>query len=337
MRIFALNNIAWKRPFFVTFLCVTFAAALFWLDTFRAYEAETKVLVIGKSASVDAHLAAGNLAETVGSIAFYERTLEENAALEDTLEGYLPDRRRILWNEKVLATQGEQGSVIVLRARGTTSEETRLLAKGTALTLFSVAGTYYNVKTDLDLRMVDQPVVRTFVVTPFLYAGASFGTGFLVTAFFFTFLHFIPRVVGSKKNKLALAFGDDNTATNESFAPYAIGDTVPYSIDPRKFIPEKPTMLSFETESEIKVQESLPRVTTKAVAPANLPVADELDVAEQSEPMPQEVETALTENSFLPWGEHEIVKSFVLPTQKADEPTIQEYKRRLNELLAGGK
>ncbi len=341
MRIFAQNKevFSWKRPFVVTFLCVSFAAFLFWLDMFRAYEAETKLLVIGKSASVDAGLAAGNLAEVVESLSFYERLIAETDQMEDSFEDFLPDRRRELWNKAVSARIEKGKSVIMIRARGETPEDARLLAKETAETLTSAAGLYYNVKTDLDIRIIDMPSVRAFVVTPVFYVGASLGTALLVTGVFFMFLFLAPRFFGKKTSEPELVFRDDTAAL-----AYHIGDAVPY-IDPRKFLPEKPSALLFEKpakEDIIKKEtenQPLVRPSVKAAAPANLPVFDESvpEEAEASLPMPEEVEEALEEISFPSRGEHEIVKAPIILAPRYDEPTVEEYKRRLNELLSGGK
>ena len=54
MRLRGINNLllpyaAWRRSFFVALFFVTLASFLFWLDSFRIYEAEIRVLTIAKS------------------------------------------------------------------------------------------------------------------------------------------------------------------------------------------------------------------------------------------------------------------------------------------------
>jgi hypothetical protein len=143
---------------------------------------------------------------------------------------------------------------------------------------------------------------------------------------------------------------------------YDIGDAVAY-IDPSKFVPTKPSSLPFEP--------SYPEVVTpsvKAAAPSNLPVADDaLALPVSNEPLPFSFEeTGLAEYPVadLPFrGEHEIEREAAIaedvtmkeesfspiddtvpviesgePTStQRGEPTVEEYKRRLNELLQGGR
>lgn len=313
-----------KRAFIVTFVFVTFAASLFWLDFFRSYRAEIIVLVISKTETPSQEIAE-NMAEVTRTLSFYERVLADNDLIDDDFEGYAPDKRKALWNKTFSAKRQAGSGALVLEARGNTPEKTKRLTKQTAQTLFSVAGIYYNVKTDVDMRIIDGPIVSYALAKPFFYGVTSILTGLIVTSFFFWALNVVSQFSAWQK-----------TRTRETHPEFSVGETVPW-IDPRKFIPAKPKELSFPSLA--------PQYVAHAPAPANLPVAPEealLPIANEQE-LPFEFETPSQEFedmfsndqaeslSFPVRGEHSIQQP------KRDEPTSEEYKRRLNELLSGGK
>lgn len=319
-----------KRAFIVTFVFVTFASSLFWLDFFKSYRAEIIVLVISKTA-VPSQEVAENMAEVTRTLSFYERVLTDNDLIDDDFEGYAPDKRKTLWNKIFSMKRQADSGALILEAKGDTSEEARRLVKQTAQTFFSVAGLYYNVKTDVDIRVIDGPIVSYALAKPFFYGVTSVLTGLVITLFFFFVLDAISQFTVYKK-----------TETEKIHQKFAIGEVVPW-IDPRKFVPEKPMGLSFENTYEEKPEAfstRAPQFVAHAPAPSNLPVAleeteffpsnDTVEEAEEPEVFEEMFSADQVEPlSFPVRGEHSIQQP------KRREPTTEEYKRRLNELLSG--
>jgi capsular polysaccharide biosynthesis protein len=316
-----------KRAFVVAFVFATLAASLFWLDFFRGYRAEITVLVISKT-EMSSQEVAENMAEITRTLSFYERVLSDNDLIDDDFEGYVPDKRKALWNDVISVKRQANSSALFLETKGGTPEKTKRLAKQTAQTLFSVAGLYYNVKTDIDMRVIDGPIVSYRLAKPFLFGVTSILTGLIITSFFFFVLNAISQFVARPK-----------TGTEKMQEKFSIGETVPW-IDPRKFIPSKPKELSFENVSK---ESRAPQYVAHAPAPANLPVApeeielpttDENEIPFEFETLTQESEEMFSTEQGKPLGfpvrgEHSIQQS------NRGEPTSEEYKRRLNELLAG--
>lgn len=353
---------SWMRTFVVALFFVTLSAGLFWLDFFRSYRAEMTILVVSRTDTSQSGVAvAENLAGITRTLSFYDRVLADNNFIDDAFLGYAPDKRKKAWNDMVSVRKLDGGSVLTLSATGDTSEEAAVLAKQTAQTLFSVASLYYNVKTDVDIRVIDGPLLRYALVSPLLFGAVSLFTGFFITTLFFLLLNAVPEFIVRRKKNLLL----DETAVRQNislekyvvpekaYPEFSPGETVPW-IDPKKFIPAKPRALSFENTLQ-ETKKSMPSVA-HAPAPANLPVA------------PSEMELPVADEVFLPFefeapaldlevsfpskqgdplgfpirGEHSIMASMETPSQgESDsttdrgEPTTDEYKRRLNELLSG--
>lgn len=325
---------SWRRSFFVALCFVTLASLLFWLDSFRVYQSELRILVIPKTSTVAIDQVVENFAELSRNLSFYERVLAGNDLIDDHFEGYTKDERKAGWNKMVTVTRSAQSGVLVVSATEASPEAAKRLSEETGKALFAVASFYYNVKTDIDLRIVDEPIVKTTVATPVLYGVTSFGSALLLTTVFFVLLSALPALFGRR----------DRNRTD-----FPVGASVPY-IDPQKFVPARPAM-SFESTTNHR--EAEPVVT----APSEKPGANERLLPGMDAELPFEFETSFPDdeseteltdlpvmNGFvesgvesapvaLPIKQDEIKKEEV----KKEEPTIEEYKRRLNELLSGGK
>jgi len=347
------------RAFIVTLFFVTLASGLFWLDFFRSYETEVSVLMVShvnkgeNSASISS-----NMAELVSTLSFYNRLIENSDTLDDEFAPYTPDQRKAKWNSIVSVSKKGESGVMVIHAKGETSEQSKTLAEETARTLFSVAGLYYNIETDIDMRVIDGPLVSYTLGHPWLYMLVVLLSSIGLTSLFFFFLKTVPAFLDLKKEKKA--FPDfftpqqTHTAEKENYFAYESynAEETPF-IDPKKFVPEKPETLIFMQEiPEVKSEKSALTHTKHASAPVNLPIAsDEMDLPfadESSLPFTFEtrVEEDYTEESNLVVPVETLRESAPeavstpMPASEekkeipVTEPTVEEYKRRLNELLS---
>ncbi len=328
---------SWKRPFLVTLVFATFAAGLFWLDFFRVYQAEVTILVIGKTEANSTDQVVENFVELSKNLSFYERVLAENDLIDDDFAGYSKDKRKALWHETAVVQRSDKSGVLTIRVTQPTGEKARLLVESTVQSLFSLAGFYYNIKSDVDMRVVDGTILTTAVGSPFLYGVTTLSTGLLATGGFFFLLSLAPSLFRAKRpHRTASADGVLPTKPEKNYQTYEIGESVPF-IDPQKFIPSRPTSLTFETptEEEKEIRRDILSHSTKAAAPANLPVVDmpNLPVMTQADlPFQFEERGENGEGEIgIPYPESEGL------SEPLQEPSVEEYKRRLNELLSGGR
>jgi capsular polysaccharide biosynthesis protein len=325
------------RTFLVTLVFVTLASFLFWLDSFRAYQSEIRVLVLAKSSAIEADQVIDNLAELSKTLSFYDRVLQGTDLLDDDFEGYSPDQRRALWNETVRVERSDKSGILIITARQERSEKAKLLSEETSKALLSVASFYYNIKTDVDLRIVEGPIVSTTLAQPWRYVAVSVGSAAGVTAVFFLLLSLVPSL-----------FGKGAGTTPQTFR---VGDAVPL-IDPKKFVPARPAKLTFEStpeevqaEEEPVLSEEKPHKEERMLPGmdvAELPFEFEETYPEEPSVVPEgEIFTETIEEPVipeeLPVAQVEEKEEVKAPEPPRGEPTIEEYKRRLNELLAGGR
>lgn len=367
---FFLPRTPWQRSFLVTLFFVTIASLLFWLDFFRVYKSEMNVLVITRSSNVVTEQVVANLIDLAKNLSFYERVLSQNDLLDDDFEGQTKDKRKALWNGIVTVSRSAQSGVLVVSAIQNTSEKAQLLSKETVKALFAVTAFYYNIKTDVDVRVVDGPIVQPIVGDVFWYGATSFGSALFITTLFFLTLSLIPYLFRGRKRVISLEHINKGKSPEKAYPTFAVGDAVPF-IDPRKFVPAKPLSLSFESSNENEeeyIRKEISPVTadTSPLTSAPIDTASEkllpgmdIDVSElpfQFEEVSEErasiesekkltkeevVGDHLSRSSRVAHDDSPVAHQVIVPEEKKEvkrgEPSIEEYKRRLNELLAGGK
>ncbi|MGK2848900.1 MAG: hypothetical protein ACSLEX_02420 [Minisyncoccota bacterium] len=349
--------------FLITFVFVTVSAGLVWLDFFRSYEAEVSVLITTRiGAENTAPEITDNASELIHTLSFYERLLQDNEDINDMFVGMNPDIRKARWNDIVTVEKSEKNGVLIIRVSCETPEQAKYLATQIAHTLFTTLGFYYDVKTNIDMRIIDGPLVKYTITSVPGFILLSILSGGVITSVFFGFLFLVPRIsITTKYCRQRIK----KRSVKEESALSHIGEAVPW-IDPIKFIPQKPTMLSFEgidrpdiLSIQTKKEE---KKMTLAPAPANLPISDFETVsvpetAVNAEPiMPRSESTISAEDAlfshtqgeslgFPTRGEHAIASKVVSTkedasvsmTSKTEEPTVAEYKHRLNALLSDGE
>jgi len=325
---------AFRRAFVVTLIFVISAFALFWLDFFRGYRAEMTVLVISKTEASSQEVAE-NAAELMRTLSFYNRVLADNDFIDDDFEGYSQDKRKALWNDAISIERKLGSGALVLQAKDDTPEKARRLVKQTAQTLFAVMGLYYNVKTDIDMRVIDGPIVAYVLQRPFFFGMTSVLSGLFVTLLFFGFLSAVSGFFTRQKGNFSRVGDSDITATKKQ-APlqFSTGAAVPW-IDPRKFVPAKPETLSFEKDSSAKAEVPLAQTSqyvAHASAPVNLPVASDETLVS---PVPDSIDKPVLPDVKYSEPTSEEYKHRLNDLLEQSEPTSEEYKRRLNDLLSG--
>ncbi|MDP2838014.1 MAG: hypothetical protein Q8O53_01930 [Candidatus Moranbacteria bacterium] len=329
---------SWRRSFVVTLVFVMLASLLFWLDTFRIYQSAVQILVVNKSREAATEQVVENFAELSRNLSFYERVLASSDLIDDDFEGYTKDRRKAMWNETVMVKLRAGSGILVVTAKQDTAEKAKRLSLQTAQTLFAVAGLYYDIQNDIDMRIVDEPIVKPVLGRPIPYVLTSLGSALVATVLFFLTLSLVPSFFGKRRSQKIPPFKQipemgQQVPPAKAQQDFVIGAAVPF-IDPRKFLPTRPKALSYESSSEEEV------IRQEILAPATKAAPDNLPGIDASE-LPFQFETLMTDLPMQEPSETIEITSPVTPLPDKqvahDEPSIEEYKRRLNELLAGGK
>jgi hypothetical protein len=196
-----------------------------------------------------------------------------------------------MWN-KVIKVKRENGSTIFnIFATSKDFQQSQQLAKQTAYSLFDVLSRYYNVKTDINLRIVDGPITSVQAQGLFWILLLSLSLGFAAS--------FVIYYVFS---------GWDKYLRSRGLAPKPL----------RKAVSGK-EIIEVETYME-QAPKAIVGAERKAEAPPNLPT-------EEDAYMPY-----LVEEEFYP---ELLRKESKEKKAHIGEPTEEELKERLNQLLRG--
>ena len=376
-----------KTLFSVLALFFITAAAFVSLDTFRGYRAEVTVLVLPLSTNqTPAEQMVENIAIRPTTVSFLDALLESDGRLSEfsDLDEQSINARSEQWNE-MLAVRREGGSgIVTYTIKADTQEEATIFARQMAKVLFQKIGTYYDIRSEVSLRLIEGPLVRASLISPVTWVVLSVSIGIVAALSLMVLGVFLRLLIGTPRRKTA-------TPTAETLSPVSRPtDTAYPAIHPDTFVPKKPTVL-FSEEGEARAREekreynpyvitpnsqqvsgarnevtapetvALPVApietvsatsttqpiaveplstptsiaTTKSAAPANLPFIDEATFLAQfsSEATP---ESAPPEPDTDPIQPMETGQEPVTPSLPA-EPTMEDYRRRLNELLKEGK
>jgi capsular polysaccharide biosynthesis protein len=166
----------WASPYFFV-LAVIFSATL-WLialNNFRAYRSDISVLIIPKneSASFQVGSIVENLQDITRRLSFYDRLLFDNQSIGDPSAGLTKDERKSFWNESFSIQRVPDSTIINITIFNRDKMEANKIARQTALTLSEVASRFYNIRTELEVRIIEGPISSSYVpLWPWLILGS---------------------------------------------------------------------------------------------------------------------------------------------------------------------
>lgn len=390
-----------RQTFFAVFVPLTLVAGLFWLSEIRGYEARMSLLVLPKTEFAKG--AADNLAALSRELPFAVAVYESETTLANPLLGKTVAEKSALWRETVTVATSGKSDLIRLSVSGADQDEALTLLEAVASELVRTASRYYNQKTDIDIRVIEEPAtIPSFSEWPrFLFL--AFGTALFFTVIFFLVYTLIDRLFPKKPK----AGTGEYTISPETFKPrvptyWQQGESAPIEpafsssaisaaaerlaeetvvrdeYDERTEEPQEPEASAEPEEfEESPVEEIIEEPLTAALEPAEvdtLPVAEGVLTETPSSPEIFEVpETVAAPDEPVRYVEHAAAPDnlpvFDGPlsplqgaqarllkldidataealaadasieeidhTPKTHEPTPEDYKRRLNDLLSG--
>ncbi|MCX6765860.1 MAG: hypothetical protein NT136_02790 [Candidatus Moranbacteria bacterium] len=294
-------NIRFSFSFFVLALILGVTFFLLLTGEFRYYRSQVSVLFIPKSEKAAFHTPyiLANLVKIPRTLAFYDRLLKDNPELTDQFSGRSKDERKKLWNKTLGIKQENKSTFINIEIMEKDRTQSVQLAEQATRTLIDTASRYYNIKTDIDLRIVEgpitTPILKYWYWLILLSAALGLLSSFLLNVIFSAFINLarvkkdifkLPRFERKEENKIA-------------------------AMEEELVIPGFPA----------GKEESTAR---KSKAPENLPVADEIISPPQEELY--DIPPALNGEAA------EILEE---EPKEITEPTEEELKKRLNQLLRG--
>ena len=291
-----LENILKSRFFSVTATIIAIVSFVILINSKRTYEAEVDVLILPKDEKVAADIE--QIMATAQKIPltldFYDRIIDNNPEIFDPSEELAGYKRRAFWNSKI-KTQRENGSEIIkIRIFNNDLFQAETIALQTAEELAQTLAFYYDIRTELDVRIVDGPIlgyaVETHWVTLLL---TSLAIGILAGLLNFWITSFFPEKGSKKKTDFNLPGLSDLARMELDKKDKKTEFKFTDGYEQIKFQPANEKIIFKETEKAPEAP--MPNYTKKAPAPANLPVAAEKSAHQSGKITPEEAKEKLNE------------------------------------------
>lgn len=290
-----------SKIFWIAFVLVAVIFFVIGISMSKTYKSEMRILLLPRSevAARNINQILRNAEEIPKSLSFYNKMLELNPDIEDTLSTLPDNQRKASWNEKIKVERVKKSGVIKIEAFSDTQLQAEIISRQVVASDITVLSKYYDMTTDLDFRIIDGPIM--YVVSKinfwilFLFSlllGVATGCA----------AYFVANFFPHKENLLKF----------ESLREYL----KPASEKASKKMSE---YFSFPKKELESFEEDIYTFEKKASAPDNLPVAAEESIFTSK---------VKKEQSFVAPKPSENVSQIV-----SREATPEEVKARLNKLL----
>jgi hypothetical protein len=290
---------------FNVFLYVIAVLAVFvaLINISRTYKSQADVMLISRNEATAKNMdrIVEDAREIPLTLSFYNRIIAEG--FEDAAEE-LPDyKREAYWKEKIRTEKVDGSSIIRITIFEKDQIAAEDLSQQSALSLADALGRYYNIKTELDTRIINGPIVSYgFKEDLFILFLKSLLGGLIFVFAVYVINHILGYLVAGTKIKKVMPAGLDYKIPEASRK-----EAKPISFD------KKPT----DDKKNIVKEISLGK---KAAAPLNLPIADE-SIFQSIDMAPAKAEESKKEKI----ADNPIIR----------EATPEEVKERINRLLRG--
>ena len=312
----------------------------------QAYKTELDILILPRNEKT-----AESLDQTVESIkqiplslSFYDKMLEANKSITDGAVGQSDYERKEFWNKKINSQRIDGSGVIRLEVFDENQSQAEIIASQLKNDLFVVISKYYNIKTDLEPRLIDGPITGSTVsgdIWKNIAESAGLGTaiGFFVTLIISGLFGFVSQrrqdyfnsqyafkkdiLPKEKSNETEKRDFRYSFSENKSAAERALEEIQAEEVaSNQEKTPEKNSKsLIGPEDAPVEIKEKNVSTGKKASAPSNLPFADE--------ELPEIFNSNRSENA----AEESTVSEE--PKASYKEATPEEVKARIAKLLNG--
>ena len=308
-------------------------------SAFKTHTAKIEILFTAKSetAALQSDQIFNNLMELPKTLNFYDRLLKNNSDVRDIAKGEKPLQRKRIWNNLITIRKiGKDSSMFEISITTKREADAKYLAQKTARNLFDMASGYYDVKKDIDLRIVDGPILRTNFFAGFVWVLVlslifGFAVAFVLQNFFkgSRAIFASSRQIFAEKNWFDFSKKETESSEEEKKyleSLYALEQAeLPLGFQEKKKESKKKIKKDNSDFQEIKE-------LTKSIEPDRYPNFRE--VPKSSQPK----KAAAPENLPIAEGySFNQPATETKPEEKKEytEPAEEQLKERLNKLLRG--
>lgn len=305
--------------FFFLFFIFSILSFIFLAKNNQVYFSEISIIFIPKSekAALNSEQILGNLEKLPQKLSFYQKMIRENNNIENYLSGISPEKIKSEWNNDLKINREGSSSIITFSIAQKNQLEATNFSRALVSTLLNSAAHYYDIKRDIDLRIIEGPIIQSSISNVANLVFFSLFLGLIIVVLLTYFFYWISGI----SQRDSTPFQEPKTIQKP------LSEILEKTITPKKEI-QIPEIKKEITEIP---QNAAP--TKSASAPENLSFIDE-----------DYFRSNIIKSNGITKKKEEIkeVKTPETPKEKKAEdvdfhrePTQEELKNRLNKLLRG--
>lgn len=307
--------------FILSTAVIYFALANF----YKTYQSEMDVLIVpqNEKTAVMHQYVLENAARLPLTVSFFDKLTRDTINIENPVEGLTPTEKKAYWNSKLETKILKDSGIVKFRAFDKDLDQAENIATVSATSDVFALSAYYNIKEDVQMRIIDGPITKNvgaFISLKVIVLSLTFGA--ILSIIMFLAIPFIQsRISPPDEAFYTKALPKDTFAskkeTLESNLEYM--EEV-YAVPAKKEEIIKSEPLPEETPETLSYEK-------KATAPENLPIADASIMSM----------FGATKNGMG----YKLPEKVSETGQKEEKPavyreaTTEEVKERLNRLLGG--
>ena len=349
-----IDRVRFSAQVFVVGMIISGTFFLLSIDLFKTYRSDISIIITPKSeiGIIQQKQLFSNVLELPKTLAFYDRVLKLNPDVRDVTIGLDKDGRKNAWNKMfAISKVNTDSSVLKLSIQVGRKSDSEQLASKTVATLFNNIAFYYDVKNDFNLSIIDGPIAKSEVPHWGILLFASISLGFVLAIV----LSFIPWLGKAVDNEKQIKKNTDFFKKNPEITPedeleslnnlYKNEQANEYFVLEEDIENEKMTHDNIDVVADYAERFQETKKITKQLEPAKYPNFPEMPIRKRVASAPDNLpiaddsffaqhEKSVSENIAKVEQEIKKVKEAVIEN-KPKEPTTEELKKRLNELLRG--
>ena len=302
------------KTFWLVFLLASSVIFIAVTNLNHLYQTETDVLIIPKDrlAIENSNQIIENLSHIPLTVSFFKELNQKRGYDFDEAILELPDyKKQAYWENKVKVVRIKKSGILKIITLGDNNYQAEILNKDTIKTFLIEASSYYNIKTSVDIRIINEPVTSIIsqTSTSLLFLESFIIAFILVLLIFWSTFSFFKKEFFLVPQLSKRSFDNSQLDQHQS------------SIENDLWLKKFPANTGLVKEGSKTTNKG-----KKAQAPANLPMYPNSSKEKVSQEKTTDKKVALTTQ---PSEEKSSEANFTR------EATSEEVKSRLNKLLKG--
>jgi len=159
-----MREILSSKIFWIIVIIVATISFIIGININKTYQSEVSILFLPKNSATAINIdnIIGNAQIISGTLKFYDSILSADQGIDDYAEALPANKREEHWQSKISTENIKKSNILILRLQDENQLQALLLAEQTAWSLCQELSQFYNIRTELETRILDEASVSSY-------------------------------------------------------------------------------------------------------------------------------------------------------------------------------